>query len=593
MSIATTTRQIYIAAGDGSTTVHAYTWKIDAATELEIVKAVITTGVETTLIYLTDYTVSGVGVSTGGNVTLTTALATTERAIIRGKIALTQTADIRNQGEFLPETHEDAFDRRVMADQQQQKEIDRSFKLPVTVNPASHTTEVVPTASTYLAFDASGNLTTVANLTAYTVTPFAATLLDDTTAAAARTTLDCAQKTSSLTAETTPAVGDYVSIIDVSESATAENKMLLSDLFKVIGGLDINSAADLSVADAVASYRNDTGTAQRIPIPNLVSAAIGRPGFTHNIGLKAATTTDANDSIQLVGANGSVLAAITNLGYVTIPDSATSGKITRLQATALSALKLTGAHWGRGTFGNWTDIPLGVYVVNDGSGTFKFGVCAKPNLRTIADSNAHTTATSVTTYSKMLVTSALASGTWPCVMIGWFLGDFNDTGDVWTVQTAAGEINVGVEFPEPTGSVIRHTVTAGAHGSGSTKVRRLTTQEVADSKAVHDNGADATLGCVFTVLEDGKYAIDYSDNRAAGSGYMGISVDSNQLTTGVESITAAHLKAFCTSGAANEYGFVSVAINLTAGQAVRPHTGGNMDGTGNLNRFSIRKIAHA
>ena len=54
----------------------------------------------------------------------------------------------------------------------------------------------------------------------------------------------------------------------------------------------------------------------------------------------------------------------------------------------------------------------------------------------------------------MLVNSALSAGTWPCREVGWFLGDFDDTGgaheDLWAVQTAAGEINVGVPVPDPT-----------------------------------------------------------------------------------------------------------------------------------------------
>jgi hypothetical protein len=105
-----------------------------------------------------------------------------------------------------------------------------------------------------------------------------------------------------------------------------------------------------------------------------------------------------------------------------------------------------------GTFGDFTDIILRVYAIND-NGTLKWGVSNQGGLRSIVDTNSHVvaSATSVTTQPKMLVNSALTAGTWPCREVGWFLGDFDDTGgsseDLWVVQSGAGEIMVGAPAP--------------------------------------------------------------------------------------------------------------------------------------------------
>jgi hypothetical protein len=120
--------------GSGSTDTYAYSFKIFADTDLVVTKRLISTGVETTLTLTTDYTVTGVGDTSGGSIVLVAGnLASTYHLTIRRVRPLTQTLDIRNQGDYFPERTEDAFDKAAMVDQQQQDEIDRSFKLTETV----------------------------------------------------------------------------------------------------------------------------------------------------------------------------------------------------------------------------------------------------------------------------------------------------------------------------------------------------------------------------------------------------------------------------------------------------------------------------
>jgi hypothetical protein len=128
--------------GDGSTNVYAYGFRISAQTHL-LVTVADEDGAETTLTISTDYTVSSVGVKTGGNITLVDNdqdwldddgyLDTGWTMSVRHYVPLTQATDIRNQGVYYPEMHEDAFDYLMWAIKQQQDELNRCVKAGETV----------------------------------------------------------------------------------------------------------------------------------------------------------------------------------------------------------------------------------------------------------------------------------------------------------------------------------------------------------------------------------------------------------------------------------------------------------------------------
>jgi hypothetical protein len=120
--------------GNGVTTVFPYTFKIFAAADLLVTKIDLA-GAETTLVINTDYTVDGVLAESGGNVTLTTALAGdgtdtgSNRLVIRRVLDETQTLDLRRTGLISADALERALDRAVMLIQQIQDENARSLRL--------------------------------------------------------------------------------------------------------------------------------------------------------------------------------------------------------------------------------------------------------------------------------------------------------------------------------------------------------------------------------------------------------------------------------------------------------------------------------
>lgn len=147
---------------NGVTTVFPFDFKIFSEADLVVISVDQNTLTETTLSLGTDYTISGVNAD-AGSVTLVTGPGTSgDRLIIKRVMNLVQPTRLRNQGDFFPATHERAFDRSIMIDQQQQEEIDRSFKLSPSATAGS--VEAPSAEPGYaLGWDALGNLTNVPN----------------------------------------------------------------------------------------------------------------------------------------------------------------------------------------------------------------------------------------------------------------------------------------------------------------------------------------------------------------------------------------------------------------------------------------------
>ena len=140
--------------GSGSAGPFTFDFRFFANSEINVIKTS-TAGADTDLTETTDYTVAGAGSSTGGSVTLVTALATGEALTIYRVVEPVQTTSIRNQGAFFPEIHETVFDKLTMMVQQLSDSVKRALKLPV----ASTDEKELPAGdytNKLLAFDANG-----------------------------------------------------------------------------------------------------------------------------------------------------------------------------------------------------------------------------------------------------------------------------------------------------------------------------------------------------------------------------------------------------------------------------------------------------
>jgi hypothetical protein len=158
-----------------------YSFRIFDEADLRVTKRN-SVGLETTLTLTTDYTVTGVK-NASGTITLTTALATGEVLTIRRVRSVKQATSIRNQARYSGSLHEDALDAIIMSAQSMKDQLDRSFRVRETYDPATYSLDLKPetgkvvgwitdTQLGSMTLDASatalpGESRTVATLTAY------------------------------------------------------------------------------------------------------------------------------------------------------------------------------------------------------------------------------------------------------------------------------------------------------------------------------------------------------------------------------------------------------------------------------------------
>jgi len=137
--------------------------------------------------------------------------------------------------------------------------------------------------------------------------------------------------------------------------------------------------------------------------------------------------------------------------------------------------------------------------------------------------------------------------------------------------------------------------TGNGHGSGSTKIRRLTNVRKSVGNAItYTTSADTSvLGSVFTVNENGIFAITYTDVRTDAGTTIGLSVNSGTLTTNIGTVTYANgRRSIAGSGGATIEVVCCWTGNLVAGDVVRPHTTGSVQTTTDTCMFTIAKVGN-
>ena len=167
MTVTSTNQKVQF-NGDGSTTVFAYNFKIFASSDLSVILRS-AAGTETVQQLTTNYTVSGVGVASGGNVTMGTAPASgTTLTILRVQPNL-QGLDLVPNDPFPAGSMEDALDKLTFMVQTHDEEIGRSIKASKTnvIADSEFTVSATDRANKLFSFDSSGNLSIAQELGTY------------------------------------------------------------------------------------------------------------------------------------------------------------------------------------------------------------------------------------------------------------------------------------------------------------------------------------------------------------------------------------------------------------------------------------------
>lgn len=143
-----------IKLGNGVTTSFSFTFIINNSSDLQITLTD-SDGVETVLSEGTgtsNYSVSVSSYPGNGSITypatLGDELASGETLTIARVVDLDQETDLKNQSQYKPETVESALDYARMVDLQQQEQINRSLKVPISDNSGADYTIPLPVANT-------------------------------------------------------------------------------------------------------------------------------------------------------------------------------------------------------------------------------------------------------------------------------------------------------------------------------------------------------------------------------------------------------------------------------------------------------------
>lgn len=146
----------------------------------------------------TDYTISGEGEEDGGSVTLLVASAAADSVVLVRNVPYELVTHVPLSGDLDIAALNLQFSLFTMMLQQLEAAQTRSLRQPASDEDDLDDLPVAASrASKYLAFDADGQPSLVASVTsAVSATAFMLTLLDDTTAAAARTTLGITDQSS-------------------------------------------------------------------------------------------------------------------------------------------------------------------------------------------------------------------------------------------------------------------------------------------------------------------------------------------------------------------------------------------------------------
>lgn len=148
--------------GNGVTQIFPIAFKFNNDTDLVVLLVDDDTGVSSLLTLNSDYTVSGEGDEEGGLINVVVAPAVGQRLKVSRIVDILQLLDLRNQGKFFAEVHEDAFDLLTMIAQQHESGIRSALRVPESDPEPDRLPAISQRAGKILSFDATGNPQAVA-----------------------------------------------------------------------------------------------------------------------------------------------------------------------------------------------------------------------------------------------------------------------------------------------------------------------------------------------------------------------------------------------------------------------------------------------
>jgi hypothetical protein len=354
MQTSTTTRNVY--TGNGATTVFAYDYKVQASSEL----VVTLNGALQTL--ATHYTVSGVGVLTGGAITMLTAPLSAVEVVIHRSTILTQATEY-NRSSLDPQVLETSLDKLTAMVQDARAMAQRALRLE---DPELATVPFDPETrvDTIVSFDASGDLELKAK------SDFSDEIAADTQplvdAAAASASAAATSESNAATSASNAATSETNA--GISATGAAASALSASDDVATIGTSladaeteATNAASSASAAAASATAANiskvnalvselraeDDKTAAALSASNAATSETNAGTSETNAGLSetaaglsetAAGTSETNAGLSETAAGLSETASAASAAAALASESAAASSAADAAADALTAL---------------------------------------------------------------------------------------------------------------------------------------------------------------------------------------------------------------------------------------------------------------
>jgi len=339
---------------NGSTKIFPFTFPIVATTDIKVILITKSTGLSAILVKDTNYTVSAVNndYSTGGNITTTIAYSSLYQLLLIRDIPITQETDlISDSGVLRTKALVDSLDKLVMISQDNKEKIGRCLKIEQTEpNLITGFPLQSERVSKYLAFDSDGNPIASSGPSGDSNIPmsaFAETLIDDSNALDARTTLGINSENLDLphNVKDFGAVGDGVTddTAEIQDAITAaglvNGTVYFPDgtYYMNVTGVTIPANVTL-MSNKGTSFTANTTTTTNLPFSffTIMGSDVTIDGLYMNLGTPTYQNTDSKGRFITIGDDGLSNITIKNCKTVGVWNSVYSQKTTGASLTNLT-----------------------------------------------------------------------------------------------------------------------------------------------------------------------------------------------------------------------------------------------------------------